>query len=175
MPPKKKRKRTRSSSPNRVVLPPEDLIDESRRKEILLCFKTALESYNNENDETSNEFLPNSFLKKPLKKLKLSGLKLDGIKSYFDDENLEALDADMFLRFAADKSIQMEKSNRAFQLIDNAGKGVVVLEDLQRACSVLGEDMTENELIEMIDFADSSGEGLLYPKHMFRIANKVNL
>lgn len=102
-------------------------------------------------------------------------LGVDDVKNYFQDDSLESLDADMFLRFAADKSIQIEKSNRAFQLMDEAKKGVVVLEDLQRVCVELGEDMTEEELIEMIDFADSSGEGLLNPKHFFRIAQKTNL
>ena len=81
----------------------------------------------------------------------------------------------MFLRFAADMSIQVEKSNRAFRLMDEAEKGVVVFEDLQRVCVELGEDMTEEELIEMVDFADSSGGGLLNPSHFFRIAHKTNL
>lgn len=81
----------------------------------------------------------------------------------------------MFLRFSADKSIQLEKSNKAFKLIDEANKGVVVFEDLQRVCLELGENMTEEELIEMIEFADSSGDGLLSPKHFFRIACKTNL
>ncbi len=82
----------------------------------------------------------------------------------------------MFLRFAADKSIQLEKSNRAFELIDEANKGIIVFEDLQRVCLELGETMTEEELIEMIDYADSSGgDGLLSPKHFFRIACKTNL
>lgn len=81
----------------------------------------------------------------------------------------------MFLRFAADKSIQIEKSNRAFELIDEAKKGVVVFEDLQRICIELGEEMSEEELMEMIEFADSSGEGLLSRKHFFRIARKTNL
>ena len=81
----------------------------------------------------------------------------------------------MFLRFAAEKTIQMDKSDRAFQLIDEAEKGVVVFEDLQRVCLELGEEMTEEELIEMIEFADSSGDGLLRPKHFFRISHKVNL
>ncbi len=81
----------------------------------------------------------------------------------------------MFLRFSADKSIQLEKSNKAFKLIDEANKGVVVFEDLQRVCLELGENMTEEELIEMIEFVDSSGDGLLSPKHFFRIACKTNL
>jgi len=119
--------------------------------------------------------LPILYIKKALKQLQLVGLKTDDIKTYFDDDSLESLDADMFLRFAADKSIQLDRSNRAFNLMDEAKKGVVVFEDLQRVCLELGEIMTEDELIEMIEFADSSGDGLLNPKHFFRIAHKTNL
>ena len=97
------------------------------------------------------------------------------VKRYFEDDALESVDTDMILRFAADKSIQIEKSNRAFELMDEAKKGVVVFEDLQRVCVELGEEMSEEELLEMIEFADSSGEGLLSRKHFFRIARKTNL
>jgi len=135
-----------------------------------------METYWEEDENTTmRKLLPISCTKKPLKQLKLVGLKTNDIKKYFDDEYLESLDADMFLRFAAEKSIQLEKSNMAFQLIDEAKRGIVVLEDLQRVCSDLGESMTDDELIEMVDFADSSGEGLLSPKHFFRIAHKTNL
>jgi len=154
------------------------LIEECRRQEILLAFKKAVEVFNNKRSETSsnNKELPIMHVKKPLKQLQLTGLKTDDIKSYFDDDSLETLDADMFLRFAAEKTIQMDKSDRAFQLMDEAEKGVVVFEDLQRVCLELGEEMTEEELIEMIEFADSSaGDGLLRPKHFFRISHKVNL
>uniref|UniRef100_A0A6U9XVC2 EF-hand domain-containing protein n=1 Tax=Pseudo-nitzschia australis TaxID=44445 RepID=A0A6U9XVC2_9STRA len=177
-PPKNKRKRLQSSTASIVAAPPEDLIEESRRQEILLSFKTAMQSYNGKGYEAntaSSKLLPISCAKKVLKKIRLVGLKSDDIKSYFDDDYLETIDADMFLRFAAEKSIQMDRSNRAFQLMDEAEKGVVVFEDLQRVCSGLGEDIKEDELIEMIEFADSSGEGLLRPKHFFQIAHKVNL
>jgi len=175
MSPGTKRKRRNSSSDINAV-PPEDLIDECRRNEILRSFQNALEVFREEDETTMTEkLLPISYTKKPLKELKLVGLKTIDIKNYFDDDSLGSLDADMFLRFAAEKSIQLERSNMAFQLIDEAKKGVVVLEDLQRVCSDLGETMTEDELIEMIDFVDSSGEGFLNPKHFFRIAHKTNL
>mmetsp|Transcript_19177 Transcript_19177/g.53427 ORF Transcript_19177/g.53427 Transcript_19177/m.53427 type:complete len:82 (+) Transcript_19177:428-673(+) len=81
----------------------------------------------------------------------------------------------MFLRFAAFASIQLEKSSRAFRLMDEAKKGVVVFEDLQRVCAELGEEITDGELIEMIEFSDPSGEGLLRPRDFFRIVHDVNL
>lgn len=151
------------------------MIEKCRRKEILLSFKSAVKSVDNGDTTPIRKLLPISNIKKPLKQLQLRWLGIDDVKKYFDDDSLESLDADMFLRFAADKSIQMDMSNRAFELMDEAKKGLVVFEDLQRVCLELEEDMTEDELIEMIEFADSSGDGLLNPKRFFRIAQKTNL
>jgi centrin-3 len=72
-------------------------------------------------------------------------------------------------------SVQQEKATRAFQLIDEAQKGVVVLEDLQRIAADLDQELTEEELVEMIQFVDKSSDGLLTPRHFFKIARKVNL
>lgn len=174
MAPVKKRKRKLSSG-IRTATPPEDLIEHSRRKEILMSFQTALELSKSGDKSASDKLLPISCIKKPLKKLQLPGVATHEVKRYFGDDSLETLDVDMFLRFAAEKSMQIEKSNRAFELMDKAKKGVVVFEDLQRVCVELGEEISEEELVEMIEFADSSGEGLLSPKHFFRIARKTNL
>jgi Ca2+-binding EF-hand superfamily protein len=81
----------------------------------------------------------------------------------------------MFLRFAAAKTLQKEKSEKAFELMDGGQKGVIVIEDLQRVAAELGEEFTDDELMEMVDFVDMSGEGLLSPKHIFKIARQVNL
>jgi Ca2+-binding EF-hand superfamily protein len=64
---------------------------------------------------------------------------------------------------------------RAFKLFDEVGKGCVVLEDLQRISNDLGEGFTEDELEEMLVFADKKGDGLLQPKDFVRIARQINL
>lgn len=80
-----------------------------------------------------------------------------------------------FLSFAAMKVLQRDKAFKAFELMDRDGKGVVVLEDLQRVAEELGEDITPDELREMVEAADRCGEGLLSPKDFVRLARKVNL
>jgi len=152
------------------------MVDECRRQKILLVHENSLISCNNQRNEISKN-LPIVYAKKALKQLQITGLKIDDIKSYFEDDTLETLDADMFLRFACDKTIQLEKSKKAFQLMDYASKGFVVLDDLQRVCIELEEEMTEEELIEMIEFADTSTtkDGILSPDDFFRVAHKVNL
>ena len=88
---------------------------------------------------------------------------------------IDALDQASFLRLAASKRIQSDKGLEAFELMDKDGKGVVVLEDLQRVAQDLGEDISREELVEMIALADRSGEGLLTPQDFVRVARKVNL
>ena len=91
-----------------------------------------------------------------------------------DDEEME-LDESAFLHVAAIKLLQLEKSNKAFDLIDTGGKGVVVVEDLARVARELEEGLTEEELMEMMEFVDRSGEGMPNRKDFARIASKVNL
>ena len=69
----------------------------------------------------------------------------------------------------------MEKAHKAFELFDKDKKGVVVLEDLQRVAQELDEDMSEEDLTEMIHFLDRSGDGILCQRDFVRLARKVNL
>lgn len=183
-----KRKKPHATNAVAAAAPPEDLIDDERRQEILQVFSDMLQksrkNSNKSDDNVDDNHLSLSSAKKGLKQLDLEGIKSQEIQLYFGsddeddntDETLEVfLDADMFLRFAAAMTLQKEKSDRAFSLMDGGGKGVVVIEDLQRIAADLGEDLSEEELQEMMDFVDSSGEGLLSPKHFFKIARQVNL
>jgi Ca2+-binding EF-hand superfamily protein len=88
---------------------------------------------------------------------------------------LTDLDEEIFIKFGAIKLVQIEKAQKAFSLFDKDDKGVVVLEDLQRVAQELGEDLTNEELTEMVDLVDRSGDGLLSPNDFVKIAKKVNL
>jgi len=71
---------------------------------------------------------------------------------------------------------QRYKAERAFDLLDGAKKGVIVLGDLQRvARDILGEDITDQELIEMIEEVDRSGDGILFKEDFVRVARHVQL
>ena len=122
-----------------------------------------------------------SAAKKCLKNLGLDS-KTDEIQSFFASKNddddtsrLECLDEESFVRFAITKAIQVDKAYKVFELMDQDGKGVVVLEDLERVAADLGEDISAEQLEEMIQFADGSGEGLLTAQDFIRMARKVNL
>jgi Ca2+-binding EF-hand superfamily protein len=120
-----------------------------------------------------------STAKKCLKNLGLDS-KTEEIRSFFvqddeDDANQLHLDEESFVRFAISKAIQVDKAYKVFELMDQDGKGVVVLEDLERVAAELGEDISRDELEEMVQFADGSGEGLLTAQDFIRMARKVNL
>ena len=48
---------------------------------------------------------------------------------------------------------------KVFALFDVEGKGRITLRDLKRVAKELGEAMSEAELLEMIERADSNGDG----------------
>ena len=82
---------------------------------------------------------------------------------------------DDFWSLAGQKLVQQRQAIQAFGLFDAAGKGVVILEDLQRVAAELGEEMTDDELQEMIEEVDRSGEGLLTKEDFIQIAQQIRL
>jgi Ca2+-binding EF-hand superfamily protein len=90
-----------------------------------------------------------------------------------------ALDKDLrasLESLAVEKYRQQKKAVLVFNLLDEAGKGVVVLEDLQRvSLEMLGEEIDDDELVEMIQQVDRSGDGILDKDDMIRIARQVGL
>lgn len=85
-------------------------------------------------------------------------------------------DTDSFLRRIWDSYQQQQQAEKVFSLLDEAGKGVVVLHDLQRVVNdIMDEDVTEEDLVEMIHEFDQSGDGLLFREDIIRIARLVGL
>lgn len=71
---------------------------------------------------------------------------------------------------------QQNKAERVFAWLDNANKGLVVAEDLQRnANDILGDDVSNEDLEDMLRMADPSGEGMCTKKMLCRLARKINL
>lgn len=73
---------------------------------------------------------------------------------------------------------RQQRAERAFGLLDEAGKGVVVWEDLRRVANELLEEdqpVTDEDLEEMIQEIDRSGDGILTKEDFHRLANQVNL
>jgi Ca2+-binding EF-hand superfamily protein len=79
-------------------------------------------------------------------------------------------------QLATQKWSQTHKAERAFTLLDEAKKDFVVVEDLQRAASEMpGEEVTPEQLEEMVHEFDQSGAGILTKDDLIRIAREIGL
>ena len=61
---------------------------------------------------------------------------------------------------------------KVFALFDAEGKGRITLRDLKRVAKELGETMSEAELLEMIERADSNGDGEVSREDFLEIMTK---
>ena len=64
---------------------------------------------------------------------------------------------------------------KAFRLIDDDETGKISFKNLKRVAKELGENMTDEELQEMIDEADRDGDGEVSEEEFFRIMKKTSL
>jgi hypothetical protein len=65
-----------------------------------------------------------------------------------------------------------EDITKVFNLFDSDNKGAITLRDLKRVAKELGETMTEAELLEMIERADSDADGNISSEDFFNIVRR---
>ncbi|KAJ6216517.1 hypothetical protein RDWZM_007674 [Blomia tropicalis] len=68
-----------------------------------------------------------------------------------------------------------EEIMKAFQLFDNEHSGKITFDDLKRVSNELGEKITDDELMEMIDEADLDGDKAVDCQEFLRIMKKTCL
>ena len=69
----------------------------------------------------------------------------------------------------------VEEILKAFKLFDEDNTGRISLRNLRRVARELGENLTDEELQEMIEEADRDGDGAISENDFIRIMNKTNL
>ena len=68
-----------------------------------------------------------------------------------------------------------EEILKAFRLFDDDETGKISFKNLKRVARELGENMTDEELMEMIEEADRDGDGEINEEEFLRIMKKTNL
>ena len=66
-----------------------------------------------------------------------------------------------------------EEILKAFRLFDDDETGKISFKNLKRVAKELGENMTDEELAEMIEEADRDGDGEINEEEFLRIMKKV--
>lgn len=83
-----------------------------------------------------------------------------------------------FLHLMATKMAERdskEEIQKAFRLIDSTGTGAITFGDLRRVALELGEDLTNEEIQEMIDEADRDGNGDVEQDEFIKMMKKTTL
>jgi Ca2+-binding EF-hand superfamily protein len=65
-----------------------------------------------------------------------------------------------------------EDINKVFRLFDDEKAGFITIKNLRRVAKELGETMTDEELLEMVERADSDGDGRVTPEDFYNIMTK---
>ncbi|OQR92542.1 caltractin [Achlya hypogyna] len=65
-----------------------------------------------------------------------------------------------------------EEVLKIFRLFDDDNTGKISFKNLKRVCSELGENLTDEEMQEMIEEADRDGDGLINEDEFFRVMKK---
>ena len=68
-----------------------------------------------------------------------------------------------------------EEMMKAFRLFDDDETSKISFHNLRRVAKELGENMTDEEIQEMIDEADRDGDGEINEDEFMRIMRKTNL
>uniref|UniRef100_A0A3B3T2K3 Centrin 4 n=1 Tax=Paramormyrops kingsleyae TaxID=1676925 RepID=A0A3B3T2K3_9TELE len=95
-----------------------------------------------------------------------------------DKEGSRTIDFIDFLGMMSQKMNEKDSKEeilKAFQLFDDDGTGKISLKNLRRVTRELGENLTDEELQEMIDEPHRNGDGEVNEQDFLRIMKKTNL
>ncbi|XP_066582989.1 uncharacterized protein [Prorops nasuta] len=95
-----------------------------------------------------------------------------------DPDSTGKLSFDEFLNVMSSKMAEKDSKEeilKAFRLFDDDETGKITLKNLKRVAKELGENLTDEELQEMIDEADRDGDGEISQDEFLRIMKKTSL
>uniref|UniRef100_A0A1B6CM56 EF-hand domain-containing protein n=1 Tax=Clastoptera arizonana TaxID=38151 RepID=A0A1B6CM56_9HEMI len=98
--------------------------------------------------------------------------------SEIDKEDTGVLSYEEFLMLMAQKMTEKDSKEeimKAFRLFDDDETGKISFKNLKRVAKELGENLTDEELQEMIDEADRDGDGEINQDEFLRIMKRTSL
>ena len=98
--------------------------------------------------------------------------------SEVDKDGTGVIDFPEFLDMMTAKMVERdprEEMLKAFRLFDDDESGKISFKNLKRVAKELGENMTDDEILEMIEEADRDGDGEIGEEEFMRIMRKTNL
>ena len=98
--------------------------------------------------------------------------------SEVDKDGTGVIDFPEFLDMMTQKMAERdprEEMVKAFRLFDDDETGKISFKNLKRVAKELGENMSDEEIQEMIDEADRDGDGEIGEEEFMRIMKKTNL
>ena len=94
-----------------------------------------------------------------------------------DKDGSGVIDFEEFLAMMTVKMSERDSREeilKAFRLFDDDETGKISFKNLKRVAKELGENMTDEELQEMIDEADRDGDGEVSEEEFYRIMKKTS-
>ncbi|XP_008324868.2 caltractin [Cynoglossus semilaevis] len=165
------RKQTPAANPRKKI-PPNIELTEEQRQEI----KEAFDLFDTDGTGTIDV----KELKVAMRALGFEPKK-EEIKKMIadiDKEGSGTIDFSDFLSMMALKMSEKDSKEeimKAFRLFDDDCTGKISFKNLKRVAKELGENLTDEELQEMIDEADQDGDGEVNEQEFLRIMKKTNL
>lgn len=95
-----------------------------------------------------------------------------------DAEGTGTIEYNDFLSMMTEKMLARdpkEEMLKAFRLFDDDGTGKITFKNLKRVAKEIGENITDEEIQEMIDEADRDGDGEINEEEFLRVMRKSNL
>lgn len=95
-----------------------------------------------------------------------------------DPDGLGKLSYEEFLNIMTVKMSEKDSKEevlRAFRLFDDDDTGTISFKNLKRVAHELGENLTDEEIQEMIDEADKDGDGEISQEEFLKIMRKTCL